>query len=404
MQKDKDVNMTLSITLVITSVMMFVLLPVWIGMVIAAIACFIISPPARGYFCIIFLLLSSVFIAGIDKSGDIINYHILYSHGFDASITDEYSTEPLLLYLYRVLHFGGFSFSQALLVQVFIINFSMLFFMMRLFGARALCLFPMVVLYPQYIQLVLYLGRQSLSVIIFLWVLVAQRKNIVSGIKVFAIMGVSLLAHTSSLIYCAIYFVAPAMKVIINWKTLLFLSVVAVVFPLNINNLDFMLSALKDISPSLDRKVNYYIVAVLTQSLMPVDLYASLFWPLHAIFILLLVFFMRGGVVDERQFRWVFFFCVLYIIAIYFRDYSILSNRLTLLVNMVSPVFFLYFISELYSASRFKRLYEQLFFCFVIMTFIRFILKNDYAELNITFFGGESLLANVLSYLKLGLF
>lgn len=404
MQENKDVNMFFSITLVIASVVMFVLLPVWVGMVIAAIACFIISPPAREYFCVIFLLLSSVFIASIDKSGDIINYQILYSHGSEASVTNEYSTEPLLLYLYQILHFVGFSFNQALFIQIFIINLSMLFFLVRLFGARGLCYFPVVVLYPQYIQLVLYLGRQSLSVIIFLWILATQKKNVTSGIKVLTIMGVSLLAHTSSLIYCAIYFIAPIMKKVINWKILLFLLIVAVIFPLNIVNLDLMLSAIKNISPSLDRKVNYYIVAVLTQSLMPVDLYSALFWPLHVIFILLLGFFIRGGVATEHQFRWIFLFCVLYIIAIYFREYSILSNRLTLLINMVSPVFFLYFVSELYSASRFKKLYEQLFCCFVIMTFARFILKNDYATLNITFFDGESLLANVLSYLKVGLF
>ncbi|WP_227743331.1 hypothetical protein, partial [Hafnia alvei] len=95
------------------------------------------------------------------------------------------------------------------------------------------------------------------------------------------------------------------------------------------------------------------------------------------------------------------FFIVFYFLILFFREYGILPERISMIVVFLAPLFF-YHISNIILKSEYKNIsmfIETVFFIFIIFVFIRFVVLNDLGDYNITFFNKESLFYNVVSWM-----
>lgn len=342
---------------------------------------------------ILLILLSSFFISSIDITGDISNYKYLYENINDGSAIGEFKNEPVILYLYSILNLMYLDFSSALFFQAIIINILLAIACYRLFGSAGLRYFALVMIYSQYIQLSLYLTRQSLSIVFFLLFISYKKNSLISLVKKSTLAFVSIFSHLFVLIYFLLYLCG---RFKLNVKVILFVFFFLLFTPLNLDDVNKILTSLMDISPDLNRKLAFYLRNDEIDSV--ISLWSTLFIPLHITFILIIwdAIKSRSGYIKNQPMY--FLFLMLYLLMLATRNYFILPTRLGLILITISPVFYFYIKNSCANLSVNElRAITLLFILFISLSYVKFIYANDNSSSNVTFLKSNALSSQLFS-------
>lgn len=374
-----------------------IFLPIWIVLVLLSITVYFSSGNIKFLALIVLILASALFNSNVDISGDISNYKIIYLDVIHSGYVDEFLTEPLLMLFYSVLGFFDADFRFVLFTQSLFINICLVIIVHRHFGWRGIKYYPIIILYPIYIQQGLYLSRQSLSIVFFMLLVTQPKSELFPRVKSTIYSLLSVLAHSISILYIFVFYISNFIKnrVKVRWILLFYFAVIF--FPLNSEIINQIVNLAKNFAPSIDRKIGFYLNNNLSNSSL--TLYSLILIPLHMSFILLLYSMMSRykRPLDSIS----LFFIVFYFLILFFREYGILPERISMIVVFLAPLFF-YHISNIILKSEYKNIsmfIETVFFIFIIFVFIRFVVLNDLGDYNITFFNKESLFYNVVSWM-----
>ncbi|ALB67372.1 EpsG family protein [Cronobacter dublinensis] len=366
-------------------------MPLWLSLLFLAVIIFWVPTPYRLLFVSVLIIVSAFFNSGIDITGDLSTYSAVFSNLNKISYVEEFSSEPLLLFLYGICNQLGLDFKSTLFMQSLCMNIVLLYALCTYFGFNGLKFFPAIILYPQFIQQGLFLSRQSLSTLFFI-TLVAQSKLLTRHYfrNVFW-AGLALLAHSSAVMNIGIFLLSYKVKRFVKWYFVLPVVIVAILFPFNDAFVTQHLVSLANITGGLDRKIGFYM------NNMPdgeaLSIMSLLMLPLHATFLVLSVVLIKSRKDKSDIDPFSIIFICLYCVVLFLREYSLLPTRLGMPIVAFSAFFF-YNITTLYKQYlKNIHLMESLFFIFICLTFIRFLYTNDYGDYAITLFGKQSLIS-----------
>ena len=159
---------------VLTSVIVLMILltvPLWLQILFCAFLVIFVEKEFKLPISILLLILSSLLNSGVDITGDLINYQYLYHNISIKSVVMEFNSEPVIVYMFKFFNLFGFDFKTVLFIQSFILNIIVFFVCFKYLGYNGLTFFALLTIFPPYIQMSLYLYRQSLSVVFFIFAL-----------------------------------------------------------------------------------------------------------------------------------------------------------------------------------------------------------------------------------------
>ncbi|MEX9975360.1 EpsG family protein [Providencia rettgeri] len=365
--------------------------PIWIIIISLSFIIYINKiKPLNILLCLLLIIYTSLFTSGIDLVGDIGNYKNLYLNIQNSSYTIEYSAEPLILYLYKASVFLGLSFSNLLLLQSLTLSLILLSCCLNIFKDKGLNYFSIILIFNQYLQLNLYLSRQTLAIILFLWFLSYNKTKVLK----LAGLALAIFSHTITLLYLTLTLISKKIK--INGRLFLILLLFFIAYPINEESTLYLLSNLYDYSESINRKISFYFNRnFLDESL---GLFSTLMFPLHFIFLLLLINLIKNRKKSFPQDSITILFLFSYFILISMREIAILPMRISLISSMFSPLFFFYIRDNVVNLNyRIKKLLTIPFLLIIFLSFIKFIYTNDYNPGNITFLDGNALTTYLFS-------
>ncbi|MHA1101684.1 EpsG family protein [Kosakonia cowanii] len=385
-------------TLVLVFLVLLLVSPVWFCILLLSLAVYF-SKIEYKIPCVIFLwFFASFFIANIDQAGDVLNYQVIYDNYDSKNYMDEYSSEPFILYFYSFFHFFNASFEQVLFIQAAILNALALFVFVRVFGVKGLKYYPALIMFPQYIQQLLFLSRQSLAIMIFLTVFISYRHvSLQSIVKKLVAILLALTAHSVVAVYSIVYFFSSLVKRYVTWKFLLVVFTILIIFPLNIDSISQAIGGMLHYSGSLDRKIRFYLVNSDPENVSSFSLLSTSVLPLHVCFFLIVVYLKKYKRIAYDNSRVIIFFLFFYFLILLIRNYSLLPARFSLVILLVVPFFYYYMTLKLYSEYKYSNLLNDLFFIYIIVSYFKFLITNDYGDYNITLLNKGSLSQSVMS-------
>lgn len=370
---------------------LILILPLWVIIILLSITIFTCkSSSINTLLSILLIFYFSLFSCNIDITGDIENYNFLFENVYNSSITSEYYLEPLITIFYQFFSALGFDFKQTLFFQSLISNIILLRICILFFNKNGFNYFPFILIFSQYILLNLYLSRQAISIILFLLFLCYQ-KNLV---KSFIPLGLSILSHSISFLYLSIYLVSKKMKInILLYVSLLFIFIL---FPIQLDSIINYASDLYGFSDSLNRKISFYLNHNELKS--ELKLYSTLMIPLHISFFILLIESLHKKERTMPNDSIVFIFLFFYLFLILFRDVPVLPTRVSLIIIMISPIFYFYIKDKIITIKE-KTLkpFTVFIIAFTFISFIKLIYANDYSTGNIIFFNGNAITMSLIS-------
>lgn len=381
-------------------IIVLVISPIWICVLLLSLAVYFIKLEYK-IPCVIFLwIFSSIFLANVDQTGDILNYKAIYENFDSQDYVNEYSSEPLILYFYAFFHFLNATFDEVLLVQAATLNALALFIFVRIFGVRGIKYYPMLILFPQYIQQLLFLSRQSLAIMMFLTVFISYRHGtILSFLRKSVSILLALAAHSIVLMYSVVYVFSSSTKKYVTWQFLVIVFAIVIIFPLNIDAINNVISGLLHYSGSLDRKIRFYLINSVPGNDPSFSLFSMSLLPLHASFFIIIMYLKKYKHIPDENCRVVIFFVVLYFFTLLIRNYSLLPARFSLVIILVVPFFYYYMTLILYPDYKYSAMLNSIFFLYVLASFVKFLITNDYGDYNITLLNKDSLSESIFTIL-----
>ncbi|WP_130099844.1 EpsG family protein [Siccibacter turicensis] len=381
----------------ITIILVICLLPLWVSLLLLAIAVFFVTSPHRIFLSAFLILLSAFFNAGVDITGDLVTYSSIFENIDKTTFTQEFAAEPLLLFFYNSCKQLGLDFKSALFIQSFLMNSVLMYALCVYFGTKALKIFPAIILYPQFIQQGLFLSRQSLSTLLFIALVVQGTSHKKAYFKSLTFGILALLSHAAAILNIGLYLVSRKIKGLMRWYWVLPIVLAALLLPLNESFITQHLAALTNISGSLDRKIGFYMNDGSEEATLGV--FSLLMLPLHATFLLISTVLIKSKNTNNKIDSFSIIFIILYTAMLFLRNYSLLPTRLGMPIIIFSSLFF-FNVTTLYSTLiKRVKLYETAFFIFICITFVRFLYTNDYGDYAITILGKESLLMSPINIL-----
>ncbi|MUK67957.1 EpsG family protein [Aliivibrio fischeri] len=333
---------------------------------------------------IILLFTASYLNSTIDINGDIGNYQYLYDNIFNNNVTYEFNSEPVIIYIFKLFNLINLDFRSVLFIQSLSFNLIMLFVSIKLLGNRGLNYFAILMIFPPYIQMGLYLYRQSLGVVIFLFAVCLQ--NNATKVSFFIL---SILSHSASLFYISLVLIKDKCSKYIDFKFLMLILLLLLFFPIKNEFITWLLSMLKGFSYEINRKVDFFLRDDISSTF---SLFSTIIIPLHALYLYVLLYFFKNKNVKVNAF--LFIFLMVYLFILLTRNFSFLPTRFGLIVIMLGPIFFG---GVLESYKNRNYIYFHSFFVFFVMvSFVRFVIINDVGNNNISFLNNNMFYFNML--------
>ncbi|MBY7766022.1 EpsG family protein [Vibrio fluvialis] len=369
--RGSKISLCLLITLFISSIIM----PLWALLFLLASSVIFSKGEYRVAFTLPLIFVSAIYNSGVDINGDLSNYQYLYYNLDRNNIASEFGSEPTILYIFKLFGFFELEFESALIFQSIFFNLFIALSLWLSLGGLGLVFFALITIFPPYIQMSLYLYRQSVSIVFFIVVLFSQRKFIRIT---FAIL--SILSHSASIFYVVVCLMKNYLLRLFDYRIIIFIFVMALLFPLNNETIMNVVSSFKQTSSVLDRKINFFLRSDELSSSF--SLYSSILIPLHITFLSVIYLTYK-----DRKFKpdiVIFSFVILYFVLLFTRNFSLLPTRLSMLIIMLSPVF----MGNIYIQYKDKFLKYLLiaYVAFCCISFIRFNYINDVGSNNISFY------------------
>jgi hypothetical protein len=120
--------------------------------------------------------------------------------------------------------------------------------------------------------------------------------------------------------------------------------------------------------------------------------------PLHISFFILLIESLHKKERTMPNDSIVFIFLFFYLFLILFRDVPVLPTRVSLIIIMISPIFYFYIKDKIITIKE-KTLkpFTVFIIAFTFISFIKLIYANDYSTGNIIFFNGNAITMSLIS-------
>lgn len=383
------------------TLLFFTLTPIWLSLILLSILLFFIRPNSRLCFllCALSAILSAVLISSINISGDVENYKEIYTNINLSQYTDEFKYEPFLIIFYKFMHLFNASFDNVLFTQALIMNFCLLFAMIKSFGSKGISYYSLVLIYPQYIQLSLFLSRQSWAVVFLLIVLSLISENKKTIIKKLFFSALSISAHLISIFYLFLQVVAKVYNRILGWKTFFTLWLLALFLPATIELMQHTFAGVFSYSDIIDRKIGFYLnSSKVDDASSSMGLLSLSVIPLHLICIMNFLKIYHEKNVAQKNLVIVFFITI-YMAVLFTINYPLLPGRIGLVILMFTPYFYFYTTRYIYNNSKNRILLEYAGLALFILMYIRFLYTNDFGDYNVKLADGNLLSLSILGFL-----
>ncbi|TXU08304.1 hypothetical protein D4N07_00710 [Enterobacter hormaechei] len=382
------------------TLLFFTLTPIWLSLILLSILLFFIRPNSRLCFllCALSAILSAIMISSINISGDVENYKDIYTNINLSQYTDEFKYEPFLIIFYKFMHLFNASFDNVLFTQALIMNFCLLFAMIKTFGLKGINYYSLVLIYPQYIQLSLFLSRQSWAVVFLLIVLSLISENNKNIIKKLFFSALSISSHLISVFYLLLQVVAKVYNRFLGWKTFFTLWLLALFLPATIELMQHTFVGLFSYSDIIDRKIGFYLNSSVDETSSSMGLLSLSVIPLHLICIMNFLKIYHEKSIAQKNLVIVFFITI-YMAVLFTINYPLLPGRIGLVILMFTPYFYFYTTQYIYSNSKKRTLLAYAGLALFILMYIRFLYTNDFGDYNVKLADGNLLSLSILGFL-----
>ncbi|EGH4590256.1 TPA: O140 family O-antigen polymerase [Escherichia coli] len=377
----RDITFKLILACLTTFVMML-FFPLWLNLLIFTIILFISDNSLKIPVAVILALLSSLFISSVDIAYDLKNYHDLFVNINSDIYTSEFKFEPFLLYYYSVLSQLDVDFRVVLFLQSLFLNVTLLYVFIKTLGIKGIKYYGLLLIFPQYVQLSLFLSRQTISLLFVVLLITYCLNNKMTLFKFIVVSTIAVSAHAISFLYITIILLSSRLRKYLTWKMLFTIWLVGILMPITADIMNNILQNVFNQIPLLDRKIGFYMNSVSTNISASLTLYSISILPLHILFFMILLSIKKRNIKTTAT-AFTFVYLIVYYLIIFLINYPLLPARIGLLIIIFTPYFYFVAINVFYSDSKYYKVMEKFGALFVLAIFIRFLFTNDYGDYNV---------------------